>query len=188
MRRHLISDRMLAEAARRSKLWSMLTTYAPSADRVAPGPISFRRATPNDVPAIVALQQAAYARNRRLLGVEPLPLQADYGDILAHMEVWLAEERGQLRGVLILQPRADDMLIWSIAAAPDAQKQGLGEMMLDAAEFHARQLGVKTMRLYTGAVLEGLIRWYHRHGYEVERQEELPDRHITHMVKQLDAA
>ena len=150
-----------------------------------PAPTTFRRATDADRPAVEALQNAAYARNRRLLGVEPLPLQVDYAEIFATMEVWLAEERDQLRGALILQPRVDDMLIWSIAAAPDAQRQGIGQIMLDAAEVRARQLGRKTMRLYTGAVLEGLIRWYRRHGYEIERHEELPDRHITHMIKPL---
>jgi ribosomal protein S18 acetylase RimI-like enzyme len=160
----------------------------PQTERQPPAPITFRRAGAADLPAIEALQHAAYARNRRLLGVEPLPLQASYAEILNTMVVWLAEERGQLRGVLILQPRPADMLIWSIAAAPDAQRQGLGEIMLDAAEVHARQLGRRTMRLYTGAVLEGLIRWYHRHGYEVERHEKLPDRHITHRIKHLDAA
>lgn len=161
---------------------------APATERLPPAPIQFRRAVASDLAAIEALQQAAYARNRRLLGVEPLPLQVNYADILQRMEVWLAEERGRLRGVLILEPRPDDMLIWSIAAAPDAQRQGLGEIMLDAAEVHARQTGRRTMRLYTGAVLEGLIRWYHRHGYDVERHEELPDRHITHMIKRLDTA
>lgn len=165
---------------------AMSQTAVSPPERLPPAPITFRRATAADVQAIEALQQVAYARNRRLLGVEPLPLQADYADILARMEVWLAEERGRLIGVLILEPRVDDMLIWSIAAAPDAQKQGLGQIMLDAAEVHARQLGLKTMRLNTGAVLEGLIRWYYRHGYDIERHEELPDRHITHMIKHLD--
>jgi ribosomal protein S18 acetylase RimI-like enzyme len=157
----------------------------PGISRRAPAPVAFRRATLADLPAVEALQHAAYARNRRLLGVEPLPLQAVYPDIFQTMEVWLAEEREHLRGVLILEPRSDDMLIWSIAAAPDAQRQGIGHIMLDAAEVRASQLNRKVMRLYTGAVLGGLIRWYHRHGYEIERHEQLPDRHITHMIKQL---
>jgi GNAT superfamily N-acetyltransferase len=150
-----------------------------------PAPVTFRRATDLDRPAVETLQHAAYARNRRLLGVEPLPLQADYAEIFRSMEVWLAEERDQLRGVLILEPRVDDMLIWSIAATPEAQKQGVGHIMLDAAEVRAKQLGRTTMRLYTGAVLEGLIRWYHHHGYKIERQEQLSDRRITHMIKPL---
>jgi ribosomal protein S18 acetylase RimI-like enzyme len=161
------------------------TTDAIARPRAAPGPITFRRATDADRLAVEALQQAAYARNRRLLGMVPLPLKADYAQIFATMEVWLAEERGVLRGVLILEPRADDMLIWSIAAAPDAQRQGLGQIMLDAAEVRARQAGRHTMRLHTGAVLETLIRWYHRHGYEIERHEDRDGRQLTHMIKPL---
>jgi ribosomal protein S18 acetylase RimI-like enzyme len=163
----------------------MTTVSIDDRPRAAPGPITFRQATADDRPAVEALQQAAYARNRSLLGMEPLPLQAEYAEIFATMEVWLAEERGVLRGVLILQPREGDMLIWSIAAAPDAQRQGIGQIMLDAAEVRARQLGRETMRLYTGAVLETLIRWYDRHGYDIERHEDLPDRRITHMIKPL---
>ena len=156
-----------------------------AASRAPPGPIVFRRAEAADRAAVEMLQQAAYARNRRLLGVEPLPLQADYSDIFQTMEVWLAEERGRLRGALILEPGTDDMLIWSIAAAPDAQRQGIGQIMLDAAEVRAAQLGLTTMRLYTGTPLDTLIRWYHRHGYEIERLEPLADRTITHLIKQL---
>ena len=150
-----------------------------------PAPIHLRRATAADRHGVEALQAAAYARNRRLLGVEPLPLQADYGEIFAGMEVWLAEERERLRGVLILEARPADLHIWSIAAAPDAQGQGLGEMMLDAAEARAQQLGLRLITLCTGSKLDTLIGWYLRHGYVVERVEELPDRRLTHMSKTL---
>ena len=150
-----------------------------------PGPITFRRATDADIPRVQNLQAQAYARNRRLLGVEPLPLQADYTEIFRTMEVWLAEERTVLQGVLILQPRPDDLLIWSIATAPDSQGQGLGPIMLDAAEVRAGQLGRSVIRLYTGSKLNTLIGWYHRHGYEIERTEKIADRELTHMAKTL---
>ena len=156
---------------------------------VPPAPITFRQATDADRTAIEALQYAAYARNRALIGVTPLPLKEDYAEIMRspEREVWLAEERGRLKGVLILQKRPNDLLIWSVAAAPEAQRQGLGQIMLDAAEVRAEQLGRKVIRLYTTAALEGLIRWYHRHGYEIEGHEDLSDRRITHMVKHLTA-
>jgi ribosomal protein S18 acetylase RimI-like enzyme len=152
---------------------------------VAPAPITFRRADDADLGPVQALQALAYARNRRLLGMEPLPLQADYRDIFRTMEVWLAEERAVLQGVLILQARPDDLLIWSIATAPDAQGRGLGPIMLDAAEVRANQLGRSVIRLYTGSKLDTLIGWYKRHGYQFERTEKLADRELTHMVKSL---
>ena len=86
---------------------------------VPPAPITFRQATDDDRAAIETLQHAAYARNRALIGVTPLPLKEDYAEIMRspEREVWLAEERGRLKGVLILQKRPNDLLIWSVAAA-----------------------------------------------------------------------
>jgi ribosomal protein S18 acetylase RimI-like enzyme len=144
-----------------------------------------RRATIDDLAAVAALQQAAYAKNRAILGVEPLPLIADYRDVFSKYEVWLAEENG-LAGVLILEPRADDMLIWSVATAPAAQGRGVGGRLLAFAETHARALGLACMRLYTGEPLTGNIAWYQRCGYVHERIEELPDRRLVHLVKHLE--
>lgn len=134
----------------------------------------------------MALQQAAYARNRPLLGVEPLPLQVDYADILVSHEVWLAEQADSLTGALILEPRTDDLLIWSVAVAPAVQGTGVGNNLLAEAEARARALGLTRLRLYTGEPLVGNIAWYERHGYLRERIETLADRRIVHMVKRLD--
>lgn len=148
-------------------------------------PPDLRRAAPADLAGVVALQQAAYAANRAILGVEPLPLMVDYAAIFATMEVWLSEAADRLEGVLVLEPRADDLLIWSVATAPSVQGRGLGRMLLGAAEVRARELGHATLRLYTGSVLTDRVAWYQRHGYAIERIETLPDRSVTHMVKQL---
>lgn len=148
--------------------------------------VSLRRALDADRAAVVDLQRAAYARNRVLLGCEPLPLLADYDQVFADYEVWVAEQAG-IVGVLILEHRSGDLLIWSIATDPMRQQAGLGKAMLAAAETRARQLGHSVVRLYTGAVLQHLIDWYSRHGYRIERVEQLSDRAITHMMKALDA-
>ena len=153
--------------------------------RLVAGGLSLRRAGIDDLDAVLALQRAAYARNRVLLGCEPLPLLADYTEIFRDYEVWLAEQDGGLAAALILEPRADDLLIWSVATNPDRLGRGLGKQLLLAAEVRARELGRDVVRLYTGAVLQHLIDWYGRHGYRVERIEQLSDRAITHMMKQL---
>ena len=149
------------------------------------GALALERARPADLPALVALQHRAYARNRALLGVEPLPLQVDYADILADYEVWLAREGDAIIGAIILEPRRDDLLLWSIATAPGGQGKSLGKALLAATETRTHELGRDVVRLYTGTVLTHLVAWYARHGYMVERIEQLPDRSITHMVKRL---
>ena len=162
------------------------TETVAAATGLPPAPIRFRRACADDRSAIEALQLAAYHREH-LLGLEPPPVMADYAAIIADMEVWLAEERDRLRGVLILEARDDDLLIWSIAAAPDAQGQGLGQIMLDAAEVRAAQLNRRIIRLNTGAVEKTLVGWYGRHGYEIEATELASSRPLTHMIKRLKA-
>ena len=84
---------------------------------------------------------------------------------MREMEVWVAEKDARLVGALILEPRADDLLIWSIATDPATQGAGLGRTLLAAAEERARQLGRTVVRLYTGTPLAHLVAWYGRHGY-----------------------
>jgi ribosomal protein S18 acetylase RimI-like enzyme len=146
---------------------------------------ALRRATAADFDAVVALQQASYAKNRPLLGVEPLPLLADYRQIFSDYEIWLAEGEAGLDGVLILEPRADDLLIWSVATAPAAQGRGAGNAMLAFAETRARELGRSCIRLYTGQPLTSNIAWYQRRGYVLESTEDLGDRVIVNLIKQL---
>lgn len=158
---------------------------------VPPGPewsIPPERSSPDDLAEIVALQQDAYARNRPLLGVEPLPLLVDYEELLASHEVWLWRTKGVIVGVLILEDRPEDLLIWSIATRPGLQGSGLGKTMLRFADDRARELGKDVVRLYTGKPLSHLISWYGRHGFAMERIEELPDRAIVHMLKRLETA
>jgi ribosomal protein S18 acetylase RimI-like enzyme len=144
-----------------------------------------RRADADDVAAIEALQRAAYARNRAVLGVEPLPLQVDYRDIVARMEVWLFEQGEALQGVLALEAEPEALLIWSVATAPDAQGAGLGNLMLDFAHARARDMKVATIRLYTGEKLRGNIDWYQRHGFAIDRVETIIDRTIVYLSKRL---
>jgi GNAT superfamily N-acetyltransferase len=144
-----------------------------------------RRATIAELPRVTALQQAAYAKNRAILGVEPLPLMADYAKVFSDYEVYVAERDSALDGVLILEPRADDLLIWSVATAPAAQGRGVGNLMLAFAEVRARELGLTCIRLYTGEKLAFNIAWYTRHGYAHESTEDMGDRVAVHLVKQL---
>lgn len=147
--------------------------------------VTLRRAAGADLDRVVALQKAAYAKNRSILGVEPLPLTVDYALIFRTMEVWLSETGGHLEGVLIVEVRPADLLIWSIATDPDRPASGVGRMLLREAEAKAREKSLRTLRLYTGTKLVERVAWYQRHGYVIERIEEMPDRSVTHMVKRL---
>jgi ribosomal protein S18 acetylase RimI-like enzyme len=146
---------------------------------------ALRRASDADRDAVVALQHAAYAKNRPLLGVEPLPLLVDYAQVFADYEVWLAETGAALDGALILEPRPGDLLIWSISVAPATQGRGVGNVMLAFAEARGRALGRSCIRLYTGQPLGSNIAWYNRHGYVHESTEDMGDRVVVNLIKHL---
>lgn len=146
-----------------------------------------RRATRADVAALRVVQHAAFAWNRAVLGVEPLPLLADYDEVVATKECWLCEGEGQVRGAIILEPEGDALLVWSVAVAPEAQGAQLGRHLMDFAEARAREQGLGALTLYTGEKLRKNIDWYQRLGFSISGIEALPDRNIVHMRKPVSA-
>ncbi|MGL4323636.1 MAG: GNAT family N-acetyltransferase [Beijerinckiaceae bacterium] len=129
------------------------------------------------------LQQNAYSKNAAILGVTPIPLLSDYGQIMHDGEVWLTEDSDGVTGAIILIPQADHLELWSVSVAPRAQGRGLGNRLLAAAEKRAHELGYRTIRLLTGEKLTENVAWYQRQGYTIDRTEALPDRRVVHFSK-----
>ncbi len=165
-----------------------MTSNVLLAEQIELAGLHLRRGQPADHDRLVALQRAAYAINRTMLGLEPIPLLADYRTVLAEREVWLREDDvGRLIAALVLEVRAEDLLIESVAVDPHIQGRGLGRRLLAVAETRARANGRDCIALYTGATLRHLIEWYGRQGFELTKLEKLEDRVIAHMSKNLSA-
>jgi ribosomal protein S18 acetylase RimI-like enzyme len=147
--------------------------------------MSLRRASTDDIPAIAALTEAAYLPNESIIGVPSLPRIADYHQVLAEHEVWLAETGAELDGVLALEEAPAKFTLWSIAVAPAAAGRKIGSTLMDFAEERARALGHDAIHLYTHARLAERIGWYERLGYQTTHFEDLPDRRLIHMRKNL---
>jgi len=153
---------------------------------VSTAPFQMRRADEVDLPAIVAVQEAAYAYNRAIIGRTPIPLEWDYAEVLRTWEVWLADDgAADPAGVLILSLRPGDLYIESVAVAPRAQGSGAGNVLLTFAEDRARQEGRGTVRLLTNALLSRNNDWYARKGYTLEWLEHLDGRSISHRVRHI---
>lgn len=144
-----------------------------------------RRAAPADIPAIVALTEAAYLPNEAIIGVPSLPRIADYSEVLAAHEVWLVDDADGLAAALVLEIEPDDFTIWSIAVSPQAAGRKLGAALMGFAEARAQSLARPSVHLYTHAKLAARIAWYERQGYAITHYEDLPDRRLVHMRKTL---
>ena len=137
------------------------------------GKPDFRLATEGDLPVVADIVHAAYRHYIARIGRMPVPMQDDYAALIAAGRVWVAELAGAVRGILVLIPRGDAMLLDNIAVAPDAQGRGLGRRMLEFAEAAALQAGYGAIRLYTNEAMTENIRLYTRIGYaETHRAEE----------------
>ena len=60
-------------------------------------------------------------------------------------------------------------LLWDVRVAPDARRQGVGSALLEAAEQRARERGARSLRVETQDVNVPACRFYHAHGFRLER-------------------
>lgn len=145
---------------------------SPAADR--PPQPAIRAARGEDAEAIRVLVRDAYAPYVQRMGREPEPMRDDYDALVAAGEVWVAEGRDGLAGVLVLHVEPDHLLVANLAVARQRQRRGLGKTMLSFAEDHARALGLAEVRLYTHASMTENLAYYPRRGY---RETHRTDQH-----------
>ena len=153
-------------------------------------PITPRRAVAADEGAVVALTAASYAPYTALFGASPLPVTEHYAPRIADGQVWLAEDGGELAGLIVLEQHPDHAMVYSLAVAPGRKGGGIGTALLAFAEMQARGWGVPEMRLYTNSRMERNIALYGRVGYRETGRNPHPLRPaftIVNMVKPLPA-
>ena len=109
--------------------------------------------------------EAAYQPYIARMGRRPAPMTADYALIAGSGSAWVAEQRGRLVGLLVLEPAADHLLLENVAVDPDVQGNGVGSRLLRLAEEQAEAQGLNEVRLYTNAAMTENLTYYPRHGY-----------------------
>ncbi|WP_280889712.1 N-acetyltransferase [Streptomyces sp. LBL] len=132
-----------------------------------------RPATAADVPAVKAVTDAAYRRYIERIGVVPVPMEADHAADVAAGKVFVTGD--PVVGLVVVETRADHLILDSIAVHPDAHGTGVGRRLLHFVEARARALGLSEVRLYTHAMMWENQKLYPKFGYEVvERRGDGP--------------
>lgn len=124
-----------------------------------------RLARSEDLAAIIALTEAAYAPYKAILDAPPIPVTEDYAPRIARGEVWLLKSGGELAGALTLERHEDHAMIFSVAVSPAFQGKGFGIKLLNHADQQTRLWGLPEIRLYTNAKMERNIALYLAYGY-----------------------
>ncbi len=138
--------------------------------------LSIAPATTTDVPALKALLEAAYRGDSARAGwnheadildderIAPGELEAMLAD--PSVTILTAREGENLTGcVAVTVKDAALAYLGMLCVAPKLQSSGLGRRLLDAAEDHARGLGIAAMEMTVIDSRASLIAWYERRGY-----------------------
>jgi GNAT superfamily N-acetyltransferase len=135
------------------------------------GPPGLRRATLDDLPAIRAVIDAAYARYLPRMDKPPAPMHRDYGPSVEAGTTWVTGS--PVTAVLTLYPRDDHLYVENVAVDPGAQGRGLGRALMEFAEQEAARRRLRRMALVTHEAMTENQAIYARLGYvETERRVE----------------
>lgn len=146
---------------------------------------ALRLAAPADYDAVVALVNAAYEKYIPRIGRKPMPMTADYGELIARNVVHVLERDGAICGVLVLWRERDGVLLENIAVAPAFQGQGIGKLLLEWVETYTSALGLTTIFLYTNEKMVENIAIYTHLGYVETKREQGDGFRRVYMAKQI---
>ena len=122
-------------------------------------------ANADDLAAITAITDAAYREYYPALGPQATAHDNGLCAIDCASQIWLATMGKVTAGLIVLQPQADHLLIYSVAVDPAHQKMGVGRTLLTWAETEARQQGFATVQLYANEKMTENTAFYQRLGY-----------------------
>ena len=127
---------------------------------------NIRPATAGDVAAITQIVDDAYRHYIPRMGRTPAPMLDDYAARVSEDVVWVIEGGNTVRGVSVLLPKPDHLLLENIAVDPAYHGTGLGRRLLVFAEAEAMRQGYRELRLYTHETMIENQRLYAGIGYE----------------------
>lgn len=70
-------------------------------------------------------------------------------------------------GCVYLEKKGEALYLGMLSVSPEAQAQGIGRKLLQAAETHAKKQNCKLIEMTVISVRKELIAWYQRNGYQV---------------------
>ncbi|MGV2973828.1 GNAT family N-acetyltransferase [Roseibium alexandrii] len=129
--------------------------------------MKIRPAVPEDVSAVRACAEEAYAPYIVAIGRKPAPMIADFETQIGAGQVHVAEdETGSLLGFIVFFPKADHMFLENVAVVLAAAGRGIGKALISHCEAKAHSLGLSAICLYTNEKMTANLRIYPRLGYK----------------------
>ncbi|QBD80306.1 GNAT family N-acetyltransferase [Ktedonosporobacter rubrisoli] len=135
--------------------------------------INIRLARPDEQETVSACVNIAFTKYVERMGRKPVPMLADYAELIARGVVYVALLQDVVVGVLVMMPDAEGLFIDTLALHPEYQGHGLGRRLLQFAEQYARAANLGRLHLYTNKLMTENLSFYPHLGFvEVEHKAE----------------
>ncbi len=132
-------------------------------------PARLRPAEPRDAARLKQLAGQAYRIHAAVLPRPPQAVTDDYAALIADDAVYVAEADSDLAGLIVLLPLHNALLLHAVAVAPEAQRRGIGGLLLRYAIEHARGQGLGAVEASVEKALLPLLGWFGRFGFDAVR-------------------
>jgi len=147
----------------------------PARPLAATGPMKIRDAVPADLPALVAIYNAAVATRISTAQLEPVTVESRRDWLKEHTATrhpfWVMESEGQVAGWLTIKPFVqrsayDGTVELSVYVAERFRRRGVGRALLEEAVVRAPSLGIKAILGLIFAHNEPSLKLFEQLGFE----------------------
>jgi GNAT superfamily N-acetyltransferase len=107
----------------------------------------------------------AYRDYIPLLGKTPPTFLEDFDSHVELGNLWLLDHNGSIDAMVVLTPSDNHMLLQTMAVDPNLQGQGLGQLLLQFAEYKTLECGFHDLRLYTNSLMTRNVKIYSKWGF-----------------------
>ncbi|MDB6353667.1 GNAT family N-acetyltransferase [Trichococcus sp. K1Tr] len=147
--------------------------------------MDIRIAVEDDRQAILACVDDAYGMYIDRIGKKPAPMLADYAELISKSLVYVATDKDQIQGLIVLLLKENYLLIENVAVRNLFQGQGIGRRLIEFAFTSAKEAGTQEVRLYTNELMSENLLYYAKLGFiQLNRSTEDGYRRV-HMSKSL---
>ncbi len=129
--------------------------------------MNIRIAEKNHQQVISECVDAAYSIYIDRIGKKPAPMLMDYAELISKNLVYVATDKEQLKGLIVLIPKGNYLLIENVAVYSSFQGQGIGRRLIEFAFKLAKDAGLQEVRLYTNELMTENLMYYPKFGFIV---------------------
>jgi predicted N-acetyltransferase YhbS len=107
----------------------------------------------------------AYRKYIDRIGKQPAPMLANYSELISKGLVFVATDKEQIKGLIVLISKENYLLIENVAVYNLFQGQGIGRRLIEFAFMLGKEAGLQEVRLYTNELMNENLLYYPKFGF-----------------------